>query len=495
MRESNKKLKELFYLANKVSSWAEHGMIEEKVFLDGFALFNGKGVRNFKGDSFSMMGDVMNGTHQQSVNVNLDNGFVSCTCREKKFCAHLSALFFYYADKKEMLPYLKDLWKIETTKEGKVTDDHSWFIQFEQQYKRYKEKSLSYYEMPTDDFYDDMSLLAPREEIKRNLYQVSLLVFCMRELLKDQERIFYFYATRRTLERFHEELFGIPKTITESAVNQYGAQFEELRKFVGGVVAHLSEKDKLFFYDVYRSVWFKHLAYEEMVERERKEVDELRRLQMYFLKEKDKAIFPSLSQYLEEAPNFATAWLIYLGEAQQSERLQLWMNELESLLFDEQAEENERWKEKLLETYLNVYSSYLGQLDKERYKELVTRSMPQSLDFYEELLIENGSFNEWVEYQLLYRYDPLESSAMLHQVAKDEPSVLMPLYHQEIYACIQEKNRASYKQAVRLLKKLRALYKKKKDMETWQDYLEKLTDEYSRLRAFQEELRKGKVLV
>ncbi|MNP16840.1 hypothetical protein D3C76_1092490 [compost metagenome] len=73
--------------------------------------------------------------------------------------------------------------------------------------------------------------------------------------------------------------------------------------------------------------------------------------------------------------------------------------------------------------------------------------------------------------------------------------MVLPLYHQDVERYILEKNRQSYKQAVRLLKKLAGFYKKLKEQDRWQAYLEQLAARFSRLRAFQEELRKGKLIV
>ncbi|MNI87313.1 hypothetical protein D3C73_1445020 [compost metagenome] len=58
-----------------------------------------------------------------------------------------------------------------------------------------------------------------------------------------------------------------------------------------------------------------------------------------------------------------------------------------------------------------------------------------------------------------------------------------------------QKNRDAYKQAVRRLKKLASIYKKLRELDRWNTYVEHLTTRYSRLRAFQEELRRGKLIV
>ncbi|MNN63281.1 hypothetical protein D3C81_1786490 [compost metagenome] len=56
---------------------------------------------------------------------------------------------------------------------------------------------------------------------------------------------------------------------------------------------------------------------------------------------------------------------------------------------------------------------------------------------------------------------------------------------------VAEKNRDSYKLAIRHLKKLNSLYKQLGKNELWEDYLARLHLKYARLRAFKEELAKG----
>ncbi|MNH35848.1 hypothetical protein D3C79_965770 [compost metagenome] len=71
---------------------------------------------------------------------------------------------------------------------------------------------------------------------------------------------------------------------------------------------------------------------------------------------------------------------------------------------------------------------------------------------------------------------------------------MLPFYHQAVERFVLEKNRHSYKAAVKLMKRLAKLYKKLKREERWEEFLEVFTSRNSRLRALQEELRKGKLI-
>lgn len=80
----------------------------------------------------------------------------------------------------------------------------------------------------------------------------------------------------------------------------------------------------------------------------------------------------------------------------------------------------------------------------------------------------------------------------LKAIEEHDSALLLPLYHQAAERAVLEKNRASYKTAVRLLKKLHGIYKQLGQDDRWEHYVYRLADKFSRLRAFQEELKKGK---
>ncbi len=77
---------------------------------------------------------------------------------------------------------------------------------------------------------------------------------------------------------------------------------------------------------------------------------------------------------------------------------------------------------------------------------------------------------------------------------KEAPEAALPLYHLATVQAIEERNRKSYRRAVRYLKKLRMLYKRLKRTDEWNAFIIQIANLHSRLRALQEELRKGKLI-
>ncbi|WML46599.1 hypothetical protein RCG23_13130 [Neobacillus sp. PS3-34] len=90
-------------------------------------------------------------------------------------------------------------------------------------------------------------------------------------------------------------------------------------------------------------------------------------------------------------------------------------------------------------------------------------------------------------------YDQLPKDR-LKLLEKEKPEVLMSLLHQLAQQQIELKNRQSYKIAVRQLKKLRTIYKKQKRLDDWQFFFDTLLERTKRLRAFQEECRRSKLI-
>ena len=132
-------------------------------------------------------------------------------------------------------------------------------------------------------------------------------------------------------------------------------------------------------------------------------------------------------------------------------------------------------------------------LEKESRQALVSM-LPGSFGVYSEYLFELHAYQTWIDLLLTEGISPLEvPKQLLKEVENHDRRLLLPLYHQDVERLIQMKNRPSYKQAVRLLKKLKSHYKHLKMQSRWERYVSFLTTEYSRLRAFQDELERGKI--
>ncbi|NMO96454.1 SWIM zinc finger family protein [Paenibacillus lemnae] len=125
----------------------------------------------------------------------------------------------------------------------------------------------------------------------------------------------------------------------------------------------------------------------------------------------------------------------------------------------------------------------------------LSEMLPYSSQIYQDALLSRGQWRKWMDYQLSTGREPLEFRVtVLAPIEKEAPELLLPFYHQAVERYILQKNRSSYKSAVKLLKRLAKLYKKLKQTERWNAFMDTFAERHSRLRALQEELRRGKLI-
>ncbi|CAM3368321.1 SWIM zinc finger family protein [Paenibacillus lupini] len=135
------------------------------------------------------------------------------------------------------------------------------------------------------------------------------------------------------------------------------------------------------------------------------------------------------------------------------------------------------------------------QPDEPRWTRYMVELLPHSYSDLSDHWLAVKKYEEWADLQLLIGMRPDDLGIQnVREVAKVAPSVMIPLYHQSIDEWINSRNRQGYRMAVKELKKLEKLYKAGKGAEKWDRYLAGIVSKNQRLRAFQEELWKGKIV-
>jgi hypothetical protein len=114
------------------------------------------------------------------------------------------------------------------------------------------------------------------------------------------------------------------------------------------------------------------------------------------------------------------------------------------------------------------------------------------VDVYADFLVERERFHEWAALMHRYNvsYDVAEAGGLKIALTAD-PASVMPLLHTYAMGFIKEKNRHSYRRAVRLFKKMKAGSKKSGKTEFWNRYIDTVREKNRRLRALMEEMEKG----
>jgi hypothetical protein len=141
-------------------------------------------------------------------------------------------------------------------------------------------------------------------------------------------------------------------------------------------------------------------------------------------------------------------------------------------------------------TLCQYWSDVVGHLESDaEWVEVMESLLPRSYYQYTAYLLHTQRYRHWVDLQLSNRISPLNLyAAELKDVEKNDMALLLPLYTQAIERSVLEKNRTSYKTAIKLLKKLHGYYKKLGREDEWERYIHRLAAKFARLRAFQEEL-------
>lgn len=135
------------------------------------------------------------------------------------------------------------------------------------------------------------------------------------------------------------------------------------------------------------------------------------------------------------------------------------------------------------------------QPDEPRWTTYMTELLPHSYVELSEHWLAVKKYEDWADLQLLIGVKPEDIGVQdLKEVSKASPQVLLPIYHQSIDEWINSRNRQGYRMAVKQLKKLERLYRTEKTMDRWEQYIAGIVRKNQRLRAFQEELWKGKIV-
>lgn len=208
-----------------------------------------------------------------------------------------------------------------------------------------------------------------------------------------------------------------------------------------------------------------------------------------FLDGKDEAALAILTAHSSLPQDRYMYYVNHLYDQQAWSRLLVWLRGLTRFL----RRESYLLNQEIFPMWIHAAEA---QPEEPGWIEWIKQLLPQSRDIYTIYLIENGDARQ-VAHMLLSQGHPIYyvDRDILRHLEKTDLRLVLPLYHQDAERYILEKNRQSYKQAVRLLKKLAGFYKKLKEQDRWQLYIGQLAERHSRLRAFQEELRKGKLIL
>lgn len=529
-----------------------HSQIDQALFKESFQLFRKGNIYNTNVKDGVLFATVYD---RQEVQVTLELDFVNlseCSLDGEKLCKHILAAFFYvyssFASISDVVHQFegriqknhlqiqkkKQLETPQPTVRNVSLDSVSdWLEWFEAQYTFFlskMKKAFSHFhaslkermiaERIVSDYYETLLKNRPKKLRTAQLYTalagvttiIKLHEFSTRHFINED---FIIEKLEQLISELDDELMPLLESFTKNELKLFEESIEHFDSLL-----HLTDGAFQYFSMLlYRIIWSKVLQHKEWITAHDRVLVE--KLKVIARKQKDYTVnsfthsliialihFAYLLdaddlafQRAEALPDGDQGTLFFLIELtygeDQYERMARWLDYAKERFVPLLKREGEyRLKRIITDKFLHYYIMYSDAVQSDT---ALIRAMKQMLPYtfytYNDYLLTTENYKGWAELQLLVGFEPeTHGQQFLRKIEKADRSVLLPLYHQAVQRAIAEKNRKAYKLAVRRLKKLRTHYRQLKKVEKWETYFAFLVKKHRRLRAFQEELRKGKLI-
>ncbi|MFD1736958.1 SWIM zinc finger domain-containing protein [Bacillus salitolerans] len=469
----------------------------------------------------------------------------TCTCSTGGICRHKLAVFFYayamvdrvgvffqeWKDKKKppSLPLsLKQMKKEDRTVETLETV-RDWYTLFKRQHHLFKQKQennrLSFnqlfsFESLYKTYFHSLKAHAPQTPFTKELFMIHAAVFTMEKLVEQSEssrlslssKDSYVYPyVNELLTVIHDRLNDIKSMAFPLGADPLLIETkEELTNLL--VVGNEYQYERLMAYFIIwktllnRPAWIK----EEIDLLKVKQQDFLRAKKSYavdcqfalahhaWLEKCDDTAIDLLEKIQGNILNYCYYWTGNLQLSKEWDREEKWLTFSLTLLKDyNQSLIDYHSKRNITRQFMKLYEhfSQLSGTQNSLLQSALKELLPYSYVEFNDYLLEQENYHTWIELQMAVGFDISElEKETLKQIEQFDRSLLLPLYHKAINDAIRQRSRPAYKLAVRYLKKLRTQYRQLKQLHIWSDYIERLASEHKRLRAFQEELERGKLI-
>ncbi|MBB6284687.1 SWIM zinc finger family protein [Geobacillus subterraneus] len=456
----------------------------------------------------------------------------SCPCGTEGLCSHVLALFFYVhgnvLDNGKLLRQWKQAKKKPpqngspaphtATAEPTESIDEWWkrFAKIQDEFAvRHRRRDDWPYRL-AHQLFPALVKGGPKHRAVRLLYRFHAGLFLLHHLIEyGKERgwnrgLFGSYGQfswRQDVQYIADELLKTLEQFSSNlAASAPGPLIEQTAPYVRDLL-RIADFFPSLIYDLYTVAW--ELLFTTEAQR-RQEKERLLRLaeeeqiplallaaaHFAFLLEEDEEALALYRTFPEAAAPFLIGWIERLITSYPPDRFaSFWAKgkeELPSYLAALRESERINFVNEIGRLY-EVYAQQNNQWDE--YETFLRQCFPYTANRYVQFLHRQGRYQHMIE---LYLWANMTAHDMdpqfLKGLEKRDPMLVLPLYHRAVMQFVQAKNRPSYRMAVRYLKKLRTCYRSLKQMNEWNAYLEQLCAKTARMRAFHEELQKGKLL-
>ncbi|MED0978320.1 SWIM zinc finger family protein [Bacillus paramycoides] len=490
-------------------------------------------VYNVDFDGYTLSGTVDAEGSVYSVHIPIRNVAESyCDCFAPTQCEHMLAVLLSAASSfgqvgdvltlfknntKPSLPPIRTARQVLQSSAFEETDYKSWQSYFENEYESFKkeQKRLTYKQMYFlmslfTDFYTKLERKAPRIIAIHELFKLHAALYCFQKLLEEiQEfevnKLYSYHQPVNVVRLFVDKVESIVRDLkTEALPAESELILQETARLVHEVFFSTDSYTQERFF-IYRHIWGELLRTEEQLLEEKKRIDAkinplsktLASSHLLFLNNEDLLAMELLEKQPASVVSLYFYWLEELLSAMQWDRAKNWLSftykQVKQTILEQ---ENTVFIQDIVRLFVMMYETYATHTNEQAGLEMILQELlPYSFANYEQYVLAKKQYRTWAELHLLYGFEAIELlKEPLKDIEKEAPEAALPLYHLAATEAIEERNRKSYRRAVRYLKKLRMLYKRLKRTDEWDAFIIHIANLHSRLRALQEELRRGKLI-
>ncbi|MFJ7858016.1 hypothetical protein ACIQZM_09000 [Peribacillus sp. NPDC097206] len=536
--------RELLFVGDRLAELLEAGDADDlAVVNEGLQLYR-QGLVDLKEEAEDLItAEVQDGTRFKA-RLNLlipQDG--SCTCDSRFICRHQMAVFFSgYSEHASVSDWVSE-WNapkstptqalqqvkraseiFKHTKEKSIILEKSYpswkqFVHdtFTEQVEPYIEEPPYMIENHIQTFFKRLSSKTPMEREWKLLYHF-VTHFCTLQLTmrmiqlhkSNTQAVRVFYALAADLaEELHETVQPLSRQARPFAFDPFVFSIkEDVAKLLDG--SEGLEYEKI---DLYREIWSYLFTTSSWRKEELNRVQEelpkqyagtterisytLATIHLSLMENQDRQAIELLHELKKEACPYIFYWLEFLSDSEDRTRAIPFIEFINAHVQEFLIDLSDYYQRvDFVRTFTTLITSCCFKLKRNDLLEKFFRAtLPHSYWNYANFLFEQGQYKKWVEMHIYSEISiDLISTESIKEVVSKDPEVMLPLYYHAVQEKVSLKNRPAYKQAVRYLKKMRTIYKKMKREEVFERYMQYVVDSTKRLRAFQEELKRGKLI-
>lgn len=439
------------------------------------------------------------------VTVHLVDQKVACSCPENRLCRHsLAVIFSLYMQKFSLSEWLQE-WRLKKSEQLSILANErtpeSWNAIVQSTFN-----AVSGDWSWKERYYIDNSILQIKQKIKKfmpferewqplyDVYTRTMFLRLLFEASEEQSENMFRATIQADIDDIQHQLLNLSTKPRLFAADPF---YEALVMHVRHIVYELETMVDLRF-NLLHSFWVimltekghreKEYAYLQQESRPNQEL--FQALFCVLLKKPDD--LRGITEQIQA--NNMPEWMHLAKLAKEQEdltSLTIILHAIRPHIFDYVNSHLSAWNRSLFVSKLYGLYKFIDMPDDER-EQLFWQFGSFGVRAYSDFLIDQRRFTDWValHHRFASTLDYADSCG-LKTVMQEAPETVLPLYHVLALNEVRERNRHSYKQAVRIWKKMKSAAKKSNKIDYWNDYVREIQAKYRRLRALQEEIQKG----